>query len=96
MTEPAPKIKAPTTDVPFLDPGPVSESGVNGSTPAGEATEAHEALSAQETADPAGVRAEPCADCARYAQIGYIAGALVGIAAGGIVAYVILKNRLVP
>lgn len=99
MPEPAPKIKAPTTDVPFLDPEPVSEvqspseGNGTGNHPVGAESAGSAAFDSPTSAQPS---EGPCADCAKYAQIGYVAGAIVGIAAGGIVAYVILRNRLAP
>lgn len=89
MTEPAPNIKAPKTDVPFLDPEPVSENGAD--------VPPEVAFTSKDPAfAPENRQAEPCADCAKFARIGYVAGAVVGIAAGAAVAYVIMRNRLAP
>jgi hypothetical protein len=71
---------------PFLDPGPISDP-VDDVAPM---------IEPAAPAPPPPVSAGPCDDCARYAQVGYVIGAAVGIAAGSLVAYVILRNRLAP
>jgi hypothetical protein len=86
--EDAPKVSVPKTDVPFLDPKAIAE-------PAGEVTP-ETAFTSSDPAFAPENRPAPCADCAKYARLGYAAGAVVGITAGALVAYVILKNRLAP
>jgi hypothetical protein len=78
------------SDPPFLDPEPLSFDPepvgmVDGESPS------HPSV-VHETPTGSG----PCPDCKRYAQAGYIFGALVGVAAGTLVAWIILKNRLAP
>jgi NMD protein affecting ribosome stability and mRNA decay len=92
---PGANIKASATDVPFLDaeaissPGGEEAAGVVDMVP-GESPRTETAETSHETSTT------PCPDCQRYAQIGYIAGAVLGIVAGGVVAYVILRSRLAP
>lgn len=74
---------------PFLDPEPIA------STPPVDEDDGP-TFGPEAISTPSPVVSGPCADCARYARIGYVIGAVVGVAAGGVVAYVILKNRLAP
>ena len=89
--EEAPKVAVPKTSVPFLDADAIS-GGENGAGAAGmvggEIPSQSPMVGEHETP------AAPCADCAKFARFGYIAGAVFGVAAGSLVAYVILKNRL--
>jgi len=92
-TEPAPKVNVPKTDVPFLDAEAIADPDevrvANDFDP--------ETVGVYPEAPPAlEPHAGPCADCARYARIGYVAGVVVGVSAGALVAYVILRNRLAP
>ena len=77
-----------STDPKFLDPDPIAEPR-NGDElfPVDEPMTGLTATSAHNG---------PCADCTRYAQVGYVISAAVGITAGVVVAYVILRNRLAP
>jgi hypothetical protein len=74
---------------PFLDPGPISDPG-----PADD--DLVEQNGTQHPSLPPPVSSGPCADCTRYAQVGYVIGAVVGITAGATVAYFILRDRLAP
>lgn len=58
----------------------------------GESPRQRNKSDAHETLAPSG----PCPDCQRYAQMGYLIGVAVGLAAGGVVAYIVLRNRLSP
>jgi hypothetical protein len=75
------------TDPKFLDPDAISDPQLsddeseNGTMP---------------RALPEPKAEQPCDDCTRYAQVGYVIGAAVGIVAGGVVAYVILRSKLAP
>jgi hypothetical protein len=77
-----------STEPPFLDPGPISDPGPVDDDPV-ERNGTH-------PSPPPTVSAGPCADCTRYAQMGYVIGAVVGITAGATAAYFILRDRLAP
>jgi hypothetical protein len=91
MSEPAPNIKAPTTDVPFLDTEAIAEPGAVGMVP-----EENSGPPLAEMAHETPAAPGPCADCAKYARLGYVAGVVIGVSAGAVVAYVILRNRMNP
>jgi hypothetical protein len=92
-------LSVPTEPKKFLDPEPISDnvpvdvSKLSDDTAQqiGDDLRAMQDEGLNLVSNPA-----PCADCTRYAQAGYVIGACVGIAAGGLVAYVILRNRLAP
>jgi hypothetical protein len=86
--EPVPNVGVPQTDVPFLDVEAIAEPV--------EVTAETAFTSSDPAFTPESRAKEPCADCAKYARIGYVSGVAIGVAAGGLVAYVILKNRLAP
>src|ERR1700722_20354615 len=94
MTEPAPKLNVPKTGGPFVDAEATADPEADAGMESEESSERPPVAEMGHETIPAA--SGPCADCARYARIGYVAGCAVGIAAGGLVAYVILRNRLNP
>lgn len=86
-----PDPRVPQTDPPFLDPDPISEK-IDADLERAAVYNRADDLAPDVPRETSG----PCADCTRYAQVGYVIGAAVGITAGAVVAYVILRNRLAP
>ena len=109
-TEPAPKVSVPKTDVPFLDTEAIADPEAGNGTSNHSADPGINAPSSPLESGRSGAPASgppgldaveaiaggACADCAKYARIGYVAGVVVGVSAGALVAYVILRNRLAP
>ena len=77
---------------PFLDPEPISDPA-DDVFPLVDEDESPNGTMPAVLPEP---KMGPCDDCARYAQIGYVVGVVIGVAAGSAVAYVILRNRLAP